>query len=52
MFSKKCVNSFGNRDICTITYTKRRLVHSASRFMQRIGMKQTQLQFNHSNCVI
>ena len=27
------------------------LVHSASRFMQRIGKKQTRLQFQHPNCV-
>ena len=27
------------------------VVHSASRFMQRVGKKQTRLQFHHSNYV-
>ena len=27
------------------------VVHSASRFMQRIGKKQTRLQFQHTNYV-
>ena len=53
MFLKKAstVPSLGNGDTCIVRYTKPMLVHSASRSMQHIGKKLTQLQFQHPNCV-
>ena len=35
---------------CTFVATKLMLVHSSSRFMQRIGKKRTRLQFQHPVC--
>ena len=44
----------GNGDICIIRYMKLMLDHYVSRFIryiQRIGKKQTRLQFQHPNYV-